>query len=69
MCKVALVKDPTRWSGMKTQLDCAIALGAYAHQIIQHNFQRCIDQEEAVLKDQDPELSSNGAHINLEAFN
>jgi CHAD domain-containing protein len=41
---------------MKTQpLDGAIAMGTYAHQIIQQNFQSVVDQEKAVLQDQDPE--------------
>jgi CHAD domain-containing protein len=55
MCKVALVKDRTRWSGMKTQpLDLSISLGEDAHQLIRHNFQRFIDQEESGFKDKNP---------------
>lgn len=37
------------------QLDLAIAISDYAHQIIQQNFQKFVDQEEAVFKDNDPE--------------
>ena len=41
---------------MKTRpLDRSIALGEYAHQIIRYNLQKIVDQEEAVLKDKDPE--------------
>ncbi len=35
--------------------DLSIALGEYAHEIIHRNFQKVIDQEEAILKDKDPE--------------
>lgn len=41
---------------MKTQiLDATIDLGEYSHQIIHQNLQRFVDQEKAVLKDQDSE--------------
>lgn len=41
---------------MKTQpLDLSIRLGEYGYQIIHQSFQRFADQEEAVLKDKDPE--------------
>ncbi|MBD2187639.1 CHAD domain-containing protein [Pseudanabaena mucicola] len=37
------------------QLEIAIALSDYAHQVIRQNFQKVIDQEKAVFKDKDPE--------------
>jgi CHAD domain-containing protein len=41
---------------MKAQpVDRSIALGKYAHQIVRVNFQRFVDQESEVFKDQDPE--------------
>ncbi len=41
---------------MKTRpIDLSITLGEYGHHIIRQNFQRFVDQEVAVLKDQDPE--------------
>jgi CHAD domain-containing protein len=41
---------------MKAQaLNLSIALGEYAYQVIRQNFQRFVDQEEAVFKDKDPE--------------
>jgi len=41
---------------MKHQsLDLSIKLGDYSYQIIQQNFQRIVEQEEAILEDKDPE--------------
>lgn len=37
------------------QLEIAIALSDYAHQVIRHNFQKVIDQEKDVFKNKDPE--------------
>lgn len=37
------------------QFDLSISLGDYAHQIIHQNFQKVIDQEKSVFKDQDIE--------------
>ncbi|PZO36298.1 MAG: metal-binding protein [Pseudanabaena frigida] len=41
---------------MKHQpLDLMITLGEYSYQIIQQNFQRIVEQEEAIFEDNDPE--------------
>ena len=41
---------------MKHQpLDLMITLGDYSYQIIQQNFQRIVEQEEAIFEDNDPE--------------
>lgn len=41
---------------MKHQpLDLSIKLGDYSYQIIQQNFQKIVEQEEAIFKDKDPE--------------